>query len=131
MTISDDNFQEKLRKDSPTGRIAAIMLFSDSTVLSGIGGKGVHAVYMYLGNHPINYRRKLTNGAIIMVAYLPKLPSAEDMGVTTARHSALQRILFQEAMKVLLSPLIKLGKQYDIFFPFLRGQERQYAKIYQ
>jgi hypothetical protein len=87
------------------------MIYSDASIVSKVGGKSVHGVYIYLGNHKINYRRKISNNASIMLAYLPKLPSREVLGINTKDYALANRILFMKAMKILLEPLEQVGKR--------------------
>jgi hypothetical protein len=68
-------------------------------------------MYLYLGNHEIGYRRKPTNGAAILLAYLPQLDHAKEMGVTEEIYRKMKKQLFQENFKVILEPLIRSGQQ--------------------
>ncbi|KAJ3118391.1 hypothetical protein HK098_005960 [Nowakowskiella sp. JEL0407] len=96
--------------NSPVGVICALMIYSDSTVLTQVGRMDCHPIYLYLGNHPIDYRNRMQNDAVTVVGYLPKLPSDRDMGISKAVHSNLKRTMLMKVISSLLSPLISVGK---------------------
>jgi len=91
--------------------IAALMLYSDSTSLTAIGNKSIHCMYLYLGNHEIGYRQKPKNAAAHLLAYLPHLPTKEEMGVMDNEYRIMKRELFQEILKTILGPLVDTGER--------------------
>jgi Plavaka transposase len=116
-----DTLKNEIRGDTFNTKaiIAALMLYSDATSLSVVGNKSIHCMYLYLGNHEISYRRKPKNAAALLLAYIPKLNSKEEMGVHPEVWTRIRHDLFQTTMKVILEPLLQAGERYLQFSVFV------------
>ncbi|KAJ3127498.1 hypothetical protein HK098_006276 [Nowakowskiella sp. JEL0407] len=108
-----------------SAKVAGVMLYSDSTVLTNIGGSECHPLYLYLANHPIDYRRKLTNHAIILLGYLPNLPD-DNLGLPSYVYTLIKRHLFNKVMEIILDPLRASGENGV----FLLNSEEKYEVVH-
>jgi len=102
-------FLQSLLKDGST--IAPVIIATDKTQLTQFsGGKKAYPVYLTIGNIPKSLRRKPSQRACILIAYLPVESQLQATGMSeTERKNRTQR-LFHEAMRLILEPLIKAGK---------------------
>ncbi|KAJ3766346.1 hypothetical protein FB446DRAFT_653959, partial [Lentinula raphanica] len=90
--------------------VAPLIIATDKTQLTQFSGsKQAYPVYLTLGNIPKALRRKPTQQACILLAYLPvnKLPKSS---LTKRELSSRYQRLFHEAMRIVFSPLIEAGR---------------------
>ncbi|RDB30888.1 hypothetical protein Hypma_004899 [Hypsizygus marmoreus] len=91
--------------------VAPVIIATDKTQLTQFSGnKSAYPVYLTLGNIPKALRRKPSKHACILIAYLSveKISRAQ---LTQQEHRARGQRLFHESMRIVLSPLIKAGKE--------------------
>ncbi|KIY62218.1 hypothetical protein CYLTODRAFT_183523 [Cylindrobasidium torrendii FP15055 ss-10] len=95
----------------PKGRtLVPLIIATDKTQLTQFSGsRQAYPVYLTLGNIPNSLRRKPSQQACILLAYLPvdKLSRGK---LSKASMGARYQRLFHTAMRVLVEPLIKAGK---------------------
>ena len=91
--------------------IAPVIIATNKTQLTQFsGGKKAYPVYLTIGNIPKSLWCKPSQSACILIAYLPVESQLKATGVSeTERKNRMQR-LFHEAMRLVLEPLIKAGK---------------------
>jgi hypothetical protein len=65
------NFKEALEKDHPGATIMPIIISSDKTQLTNFRNKTAYPLYITIGNIPKEIRRKPSNRAYVLLAYLP------------------------------------------------------------
>ncbi|KAI0087258.1 hypothetical protein BDY19DRAFT_893576, partial [Irpex rosettiformis] len=92
--------QEKLEKQRPGATIIPVIIASDKTQVTLFGGKTMYPVYITIGNIPKELRRKVSQQAQILLAYLPTTrlehvtnEAAKRRMVANIFHSALREIL--------------------------------------
>ncbi|KAG9124361.1 hypothetical protein FRC07_011919 [Ceratobasidium sp. 392] len=94
----------------PQGTIAPLIVASDKTTLSMIGGdQQAYPVYLTTGNISKKIRRKAKKRATILIAYLP-VDSFEDVEDERERER-LKGGLVHQAMTLVLEPLKKAGEE--------------------
>jgi hypothetical protein len=92
------------------GTIAALIVSSDKTTLSYMsGGQMAYPVYVTLGNIDKSVRRKGSEGATVLLGYLP-VEKFEDVPSKDERER-LTGELIHRAMEVLLEPLRKASQE--------------------
>ncbi|KDR76055.1 hypothetical protein GALMADRAFT_67859, partial [Galerina marginata CBS 339.88] len=91
--------------------VAPVIIASDKTQLTNFsGGKSAYPVYLTIGNIPKALRRKPTKNACILIAYLPvESAKLKGSGLSKVNVKIQTQRLFHEAMRLVLSPLIKAG----------------------
>jgi hypothetical protein len=97
----------------PGGTVAPILISTDKTKLTEfVGGKTAYPVYMTVGNIPKRMRRKPSQHACVLIAYLSvdKIDRSA-MGMSDQEHRIRVQRVFHEAMRVVLEPLIEAGKK--------------------
>ena len=100
--------QSKLPKKSST--VTPVILSTDKTQLTQFSGsKQAYPVYLTLGNIPNHLRRKPSQQACILVAYLPVEKYSKGQ-FSKQEHSARYQRLFHRAMRIIVEPLITAGK---------------------
>ncbi|TDL22030.1 hypothetical protein BD410DRAFT_723580 [Rickenella mellea] len=91
--------------------ISPVILSTDKTQLTLFSGsKQAYPVYLTIGNLPRSIRRKPSQQACILLAYL----SAEKItssNLTESQKRARMHQLFHESMRIVLKPLIEAGKK--------------------
>ncbi|KAF8905580.1 hypothetical protein CPB84DRAFT_1676487, partial [Gymnopilus junonius] len=90
--------------------VAPIIIATDKTQLTQFsGGKSAYPVYLTIGNLPKATRRRPSQHACILIAYLSvdKLNRSE---MTEAEHRSKVQHIFHQAMSIVLHPLKKAGK---------------------
>ncbi|KAJ3966048.1 hypothetical protein EV361DRAFT_872717 [Lentinula raphanica] len=101
-------FTQKLLPEGAT--IAPLIIATDKTQLTQFSGsKQAYPVYLTLGNIPKALRRKPSQQACILLAYLPVDKMAKDVLPKRELSSPYQR-LFHEAMRIIFSPLQEAGR---------------------
>jgi hypothetical protein len=100
-----------LNKLHAGGVLAKVMVASDKTRLTLFrGSKYAWPVYATLGNIKKDYRRKPSNHAMVLLAYLPVTDLsyifADEERQRTAEHD-----LFHACLRKILAPLVKAGLQ--------------------
>ncbi|KDR70580.1 hypothetical protein GALMADRAFT_76052, partial [Galerina marginata CBS 339.88] len=91
--------------------VAPVIIATDKTQLTHFsGGKSAYPVYLTIGNIPKGLRRKPTKNACILIAYLPvESAKLKGSGLSEKNVKIRNHRLFHEAMRLVLSPLIKAG----------------------
>ncbi|KAL0062888.1 hypothetical protein AAF712_010209 [Marasmius tenuissimus] len=90
--------------------IAPIILATNKTQLTQFSGsRSAYPVYLTLGNIPRHIRRRSSQQACILVAYLP-VDKIAKRGLTKREHSARYSQLFYESMRFLLSPIAQVSQ---------------------
>jgi hypothetical protein len=90
--------------------VAPVIIATDKTQLTQFAGdKTAYPVYLTLGNLPRAIRRKPSQHACILVAYLSvsKMVGAE---LSKKQKSSRIQQLFHDSMRIVLEPLIEAGK---------------------
>ncbi|KAF8871060.1 hypothetical protein CPB84DRAFT_1818259 [Gymnopilus junonius] len=90
--------------------VAPVIVATDKTQLTQFsGGKSAYPVYLTIGNLSKAVRRKPSQNACILIAYLSvdKLNRAK---MTELEHRSRVQHIFHEAMRIVLEPLKKAGK---------------------
>ncbi|KIY60847.1 hypothetical protein CYLTODRAFT_324705, partial [Cylindrobasidium torrendii FP15055 ss-10] len=94
----------------PGHTIASLIISTDKTQLTQFsGGRQAYPVYLTLGNIPSSIRRKPSEQACILIAYLP-VEKVAKVGRTKPQVSAQYQQLFHAAMTVLFEPIVEAGK---------------------
>ena len=96
----------------PAGAAASpVILATDKTQLTQFSGnKSAYPVYLTLGNIPRAIRRRPSEHACILLGYLP-VSKVSRVGLTKREHKARTQRIFHAAMRLIVSPLIKAGKE--------------------
>ena len=96
----------------PAGAAASpVILATDKTQLTQFSGnKSAYPVYLTLGNIPGAIRRRPSEHACILLGYLP-VSKVSRVGLTKCEHKARTQRIFHAAMRLIVSPLIKAGKE--------------------
>lgn len=90
--------------------VAPVIIATDKTQLSQFSGnKSAYPVYLTLGNIPRALRRKPSEHACILIGYL-SVSKISKVGITKQQRTARIQRLFHSAMRLILQPLIKAGK---------------------
>ncbi|TFK59084.1 hypothetical protein BDN72DRAFT_781236 [Pluteus cervinus] len=63
--------QKAIDKDSPGGTVVPLLISTDKTTLTTIGGKPAYPMYMTAANFPKEIRRKPSRHAQVLLGYLP------------------------------------------------------------
>ena len=88
-----------------------MILATDKTQLTQFSGNKVaYPVYMTLGNIPRSIRRKPSQRACVLVAYL-SVSKSVGKELTKKQQSARIQQIFHDSMRVVLEPLRKAGKE--------------------
>ena len=91
--------------------VAPVILATDKTQLTQFSGnKSAYPVYLTLGNIPRAIRRKPSEHACILLGYLP-VSKVSKKGLTNREHRARKQCVFHAAMRLIVKPLIKAGKE--------------------
>jgi len=94
----------------PGGTVAPILVSTDKTKLTQfVGGKTAYPVYMTVGNIPKKIRRKPSEHACVLIAYL-SVDKIDRSQMSEQEHRTRIQKVFHEAMRVVLEPLIDAGK---------------------
>ncbi|KIY61057.1 hypothetical protein CYLTODRAFT_315729, partial [Cylindrobasidium torrendii FP15055 ss-10] len=101
----------KIQRLLPKGHTVGALIFStDKTQLTQFSGsRQAYPVYLTLGNIPSSLRRKPSEQACILVAYLP-VEKVTRCGLSKNAVSARYQQLFHTAMGILFEPLVAAGK---------------------
>lgn len=102
-----------MNKVNPGGTVAPVLISTDKTKLTQfVGGKMAYPVYMTVGNIPKRLRRKPSQHACVLIAYLSvdKIDRSA-MGMSDQEHRIRVQRIFHEAMRAVLEPLIEAGKK--------------------
>ncbi|KAF9025713.1 hypothetical protein BDZ89DRAFT_922924, partial [Hymenopellis radicata] len=100
--------QDKLPGEGRT--VVPVILATDKTQLTQFSGsKQAYPVYLTLGNIPNSLRRKPSQQACVLVAYLP-VEKMSKRRLSKREHSARYQRLFHHAMRIIVAPLIAVGK---------------------
>lgn len=87
-----------------------MIIATDKTQLTQFSGsKQAYPVYLTLGNIPRSLRRKPTQQACVLLAYLPVEKLNKD-GLAKREASGRYQRLFHDAMRHIVSPLVGAGK---------------------
>ncbi|KIY70442.1 hypothetical protein CYLTODRAFT_451745 [Cylindrobasidium torrendii FP15055 ss-10] len=88
--------------------LASVIISTDKTQLTQLSGsRQAYPVYLTLGNIPSALRRKPSEQACILIAYLPVEKISKDISSASARYQRL----FHAAMTELFKPLVVAGKE--------------------
>ncbi|EMD30775.1 hypothetical protein CERSUDRAFT_60838 [Gelatoporia subvermispora B] len=94
------NVQRELEKSKPYATVIPLIIASDKTQITLFGGKSAYPVYMTIGNIPKELRRKPSQRAWILLAYIPvtklghiKNKAARRRTVANIYHSCMHYIL--------------------------------------
>ncbi|KAJ3776370.1 hypothetical protein FB446DRAFT_762900 [Lentinula raphanica] len=91
--------------------VAPLIIATDKTQLTQFSGsKQAYPVYLTLGNIPKALRRKPSQQACILLAYLPVDKMPKD-GLPKRELSSRYQRLFHEAMRLIFSPLREAGRK--------------------
>ena len=91
--------------------VAPVIISTDKTQLTQFsGGKLAYPVYLTLGNIPRAMRRKPSQSACILIAYLSVNKDVGE-GLTHKQKSARIQQLFHDSMRLVLDPLVQAGKR--------------------
>jgi hypothetical protein len=100
--------------------LLSIIIYADSTTCDYLGKTTVHPIYISFGNIP-NWRRNKSD-AKILVGYLPKIKSKDINTKNSESFRRLQRMVFQQCIKILLSPILNTKDMYFVvknnIYPF-------------
>ncbi|KAK7680166.1 hypothetical protein QCA50_016675 [Cerrena zonata] len=100
--------QEQLEAKSPGATIIPVIISSDKTQVTLVGGKTAYPVYIAIGNIPKEIRRKPSHHAHILLAYLPTT-KLEHIS-SDAAHRRMVANIIHAAFGHILEPLIQAGK---------------------
>lgn len=99
-------------------------MYTDKTRLTNFGGdKSAYPVYLTLGNFDKDVRSKLSNRALVPIAFLPIVKWADADQGKTSIHGLLNARLFHQCMEIVLKPLEALsrdGREYGDAFGNVR-----------
>ena len=91
--------------------VAPVILATDKTQLTQFSGNRLaYPVYMTLGNIPRSIRRKPSQHACVLVAYL-SVNKSVGQELTQKEKSARIQQIFHDSLRVVLEPLKKAGKE--------------------
>ncbi|KAF8810733.1 hypothetical protein BYT27DRAFT_7253430 [Phlegmacium glaucopus] len=99
--------QEELEKDKPGATILPVIISTDKTQLTTFRNKSAYPLYLTIGNIPKEIRRKPSNRAYILLAYLPTT-RLENVSNKAARRRQLAN-LYHACMGRVLEPLKSAG----------------------
>ncbi|KAJ6475468.1 hypothetical protein C8R45DRAFT_1102753 [Mycena sanguinolenta] len=99
--------QKQVEKDNPGATIIPILLSSDKTQLTMFGNKLAYPVYMTIGNIPKEIRRKPSQRAYVLLAYLPTSRLGHIKN-NAARRRTLAN-LFHKCLSFITEPLREAG----------------------
>ncbi|KAF8812010.1 hypothetical protein BYT27DRAFT_7221289 [Phlegmacium glaucopus] len=99
--------QEALEKDKPGATILPVIISTDKTQLTTFCNKSAYPLYLTLGNIPKEIRRKPSNCAYVLLAYLPTT-RLENVSNKAARRRQLGN-LYHACMGQVLRPLKEAG----------------------
>ncbi|KJA19341.1 hypothetical protein HYPSUDRAFT_1096163 [Hypholoma sublateritium FD-334 SS-4] len=99
--------QEELEKDKPGATILPVIISTDKTQLTTFKNKTAYPLYLTLGNIPKEIRRKPSNRAYILLAYLPTT-KLENVPNKSARRRQLAN-LYHACLGRILEPLRAAG----------------------
>lgn len=99
--------QKQLDESQPGATIIPIILSSDKTQITLVGGKSAYPVYITIGNLPKEIRRKPSWNAQILLAYLP-IANLDHITNIAGRRRMIAN-LFHACMKIILGPLVGAG----------------------
>ena len=100
--------QSRLKSENAT--IAPVIIATDKTQLTQFSGsRSAYPVYLTLGNIPRHIRRRPSQQACILIAYLP-VDKIAKLNMTKREHSARYARLFHESMRFLLAPVAQASK---------------------
>src|SRR6266545_7118685 len=102
-----DITQEELEKDKPGATILPIIISTDKTQLTTFRNKSAYPLYLTIGNIPKEIRRKLSNCAYVLLAYL-LTTRLENVSNKAARCCQLAN-LYHACMGCVLAPLREAG----------------------
>lgn len=90
--------------------IAPLIIATDKTQLTQFSGsKQAYPVYVTLGNIPRSLRRKPSQQACVLLAYLP-VEKLNKHGLAKREASGRYQRLFHDAMRHVMAPLVAAGK---------------------
>ncbi|KAG1845828.1 hypothetical protein F4604DRAFT_1595383, partial [Suillus subluteus] len=90
--------------------VAPVIIATDKTQLTQFSGnKTAYPVYMTLGNIPCSIRRKPSQHACVLIAYL-SVSKSVGKELTKKQKSARVQQIFHDSMRVVLEPLKEAGK---------------------
>ncbi|KAH7903744.1 hypothetical protein BJ138DRAFT_1020140, partial [Hygrophoropsis aurantiaca] len=101
--------KQSLEQDKPGATIIPILLSSDKTQVTMFRNKAAYPVYMTIGNLPKSIRRKPSQHAQILLAYLPTT-KLEHISNCASRRRSLAN-LFHACMSHIVEPLKVAGKE--------------------
>lgn len=91
--------------------VAPIIIATDKTQLTNFtGGKKAYPVYITLGNLPRSIRQKPTKHACVLLGYLP-VDKVDETHISETEARSRRHYIFHRAMREILDPLRKAGKQ--------------------
>ncbi|KAI0069540.1 hypothetical protein K474DRAFT_1687710 [Panus rudis PR-1116 ss-1] len=99
--------QIEVEKQASGATIIPIILSSDKTQITDLGGKMAYPVYLTIGNIPKEIRRKPSRQAHILLAYLPTA-KLENITNQAARRRMIANI-FHSCLRRILNPTRKPG----------------------
>lgn len=89
--------------------MAPVIIATDKTQLTQFSGsKSAYPVYLTIGNLPKSIRRKPTEHACVLIAYL-SVDKIRHSHLTEIEHRSRVHRVFHESMKIVLDPLRKAG----------------------
>ncbi|KAF8165815.1 hypothetical protein B0H34DRAFT_794159 [Crassisporium funariophilum] len=95
----------------PGATLAAMIIATDKTQLTQFSGnKSAYPVYLTIGNIPKAMRRKPSQHACILIAYL-SVDKMDCTRLTKLEHRSRVQRVFHESMRTVLEPLIKAGNE--------------------
>ncbi|TFK59487.1 hypothetical protein BDN72DRAFT_780643, partial [Pluteus cervinus] len=99
------------RIPNKNGTIAPVIIATDKTQLTQFSGsKTAYPVYLTIGNLPKAIRRKPSQQACILIAYL-SVDKIDRTLMSNDEHRSRSQRLFHEAMRIILEPLKTAGKE--------------------
>ncbi|KAH7872867.1 uncharacterized protein C8R40DRAFT_1150820 [Lentinula edodes] len=101
------NTQVQLEQDKPGATIVPVIISSDKTQITLFRNKSAYPVYLTIGNLPKEVRRKPSQQAQILLAYLPTT-RLQHLPTKAARRRAVSN-LFHACMGSILAPLKSAG----------------------
>lgn len=102
--FESDWWKEEEKNIPMNNRLLSIILYADSTTCDHLGKSSEHPIYLSLGNIE-NWRRNKPD-AKVLLGYLPKLKAKDIHTRNSATFRKLQRQIFQQCLRILLTPII-------------------------